>query len=77
MSELEIPERATKAYDKKYYSYRADDGLLVPLKAAALIIVATELRRLSQELIAEEDPNVIWRAIGRRANELDPPVVGK
>jgi hypothetical protein len=51
----------------------AIDGVL---DAVGPLIVAAELRRLSQELIAEENPNTIWRAIGRRANELDPPVVG-
>lgn len=41
------------------------------VKAAAPHIVAAELRRLAEELIAEENPHVIWRAIARRADELD------
>jgi hypothetical protein len=40
-------------------------------------IVAAEFRALSQDLISEDNPNVIWRALVQRANELDSPAVDR
>lgn len=43
------------------------------LQAAGPALVAAELRRLADSLVSEEDAHKIWRAIARRADELDPP----
>jgi hypothetical protein len=73
---IELPEAAYTAGEQALASYpfaQIDhlDAASDVLHAAAPLAVAAELRRLAQELIAEENPNVIWRRLGQRASELE------
>jgi hypothetical protein len=54
------------AITKPVYRRRANAAL----HSTAALIVAAELQRLADDLQAEENSHVIWRAISRRAREL-------
>lgn len=78
MSDLEIPEAAYEAGEhacsslspRKIASLRLQ--LDTAIEAAAPLIVAATLRQLQNNLITKENPHAIWRALGHRAQELDP-----
>jgi hypothetical protein len=77
MTDLKIPdvvydvgERALHGYPFAEVDYL--DAASDVINNVAPLIVAAELTRLAKELLPEESPNVMWRAISRRAVELDP-----
>jgi t-SNARE complex subunit (syntaxin) len=81
-AELEIPDAALAAAIRAVDPEATDEEIATEIAerdgearaafaAAGPHIVAAELRRLAEVLLGEEDAHRMWRALGRRAAELE------